>query len=62
MEINLKTDPWEKIRDAILETIDRLILHKAADHREVYRLMKAAWLETCEEIYKRLVKEEGEKE
>jgi len=55
--INIKTAEWETIRDAILTTIDQMILHKHSDNIEVYRLMKAAWLEKCEEIYKRHEKE-----
>lgn len=54
MELNVRTADWSVVEDALIETFDQMIRPKMADRVQIYTLMKAAWLEKCEEIYKRM--------
>ena len=54
MEIDPKTADWSTVEDALIETFNNMIRPQMADRVKVYTLIKAAWLEKCEEIYRRI--------
>ncbi len=49
----LEGKTWEDIQPILVDTVNRMILHKKVDESEVYDLLIAGILEGCHTVWRR---------
>ncbi len=49
----LEGKTWEDIQPILVNTVDRMIVHKKVDESEVYDLLIAGILEGCHTVWRR---------